>query len=951
MTPGTIVSARGREWIVQPGTTEDLVMLRPLYGVDAEVVGVLPALEPVTPASFVPPSREMMGDFATCELLRDATRLASRSSAGPFRCFASLGCEPRPYQLVPLLVGMRQPTVRVLIADDVGIGKTIEASLIAAELLARGDAQRFAVLCPPHLAEQWQRELRRKFHLDPVLVLGSTAARLERDLPADQSIFEAYSQMVISIDFVKGQRYKAEFLRSCPDCVIVDEAHACTMDMDGLRSRQERHALLAKVAENRQRHLILVTATPHSGNTGAFRSLISLLDPALVGLPDDLTGPANEAHRRQLAQYLVQRRRADIEHFAGSDTPFPKRITLPHATYRLSAEYRSLLDEALVFCRERVRSAKDDRRKQRVHIWAAISLLRAISSSPAAAVASLRGLAAGASDSAVEDVDRAGRGAAFDIDASDAEGSDSASDSTAGVLLAEEAGSAEEAQPRRRTARERELATLAERLLGDADPKLAAVVRQVREMLERGRRPIVFCRYIATAQYLAREVSGRIRRRGLEVMAVTGELPPADREERVEELKKHECCVLVATDCLSEGINLQDHFDAVVHYDLPWNPTRLEQREGRVDRFNQRSPDVEVGFVYGEDNHVDGHVFKVLVDRHQRIRAATGVSVPVPAGAEKVMEAIYEWLVMQSDARSEALLPGMEQFMAPQQAEMQAEWDRQAERERRSRTMFAQEAIKSEAATQWAAATREAGSSVDIARFVERAIRAAGGTVGRLESGDLKISLVGTPLALRDMLPESCPDSFTAAFSGNPTGHRMLLQRTHPFVEALAGFVMQSALDPEGSMRQGRSGAFATDRVTSATTLMLLRCRFMLDRIEGDRRRQYPAEECRFVAFEGLAESQPKDRTWLDDQRIEALLQARPSGNLPNAAVITAETVGALQLLQAELAGIVEARAAALLQVHRAVRDQSNVTGLRFEMRPNGPPDIVAVHVLVPARR
>jgi hypothetical protein len=949
MNPGTIVSARGREWVVQPGTSDDLVMLRPLYGMDAETVGILPALESVTPAVFVPPSLEMMGDFATCELLRDATRLASRSSSGPFRCFASLGCEPKPYQLVPLLLGMRQPTVRVLIADDVGIGKTIEASLIAAELLARGDATRLAVLCPPHLAEQWQRELRSKFHMDPVLVLGSTAARLERDLPADRSIFEAYPQMVISIDFVKGPRYRAEFLRSCPDCVIVDEAHACTVDVDGVRSRQERHALLARVAEDPKRHLVLVTATPHSGNTGAFRSLISLLEPSLSQLPDDLTGPENEANRRRLAQYLVQRRRADIEHFAGSDTPFPKRIPLPHATYRLSPQYRTLLDRALAFCRDRVRSASDDRRKQRVHIWAAISLLRAISSSPAAALASLRGLAAGAGDEAVEEVDRAGRRAALDGDAADAEGSDGGSDSTGGVLFKGEPELLGASQPGRRTAQERELADMAEVLSGDADPKLAALVRQVREMLERGRRPIVFCRYIPTAQYVARELEARIRRRGLVVTAITGELPPSEREARVDELKQHESCILVASDCLSEGVNLQDHFDAVVHYDLPWNPTRLEQREGRVDRFNQRSPDVEVGFVFGEDNHVDGHVFKVLVERHQRIRAATGVTVPVPAGAEKVMEAIYEWLVMQSDATAEELLPGMEQFMAPQQAELQAEWDRQAERERRSRTMFAQEAIKPLAAARWVSATRESGGSVDVARFVERAVRAAGGTAGRQPDGSLRLSLSGASMALRDMLPDSMPEQFDAVFSGAASGDQVMLQRTHPYVAALAGFVMQSSLDPEGALRYGRSGAFSTNAVRTSTTLLLLRLRYSIDRVEGQRRRQLSAEECRFVAFEGLAELRAQDRVWVDDDRVESLLLARPSGNLPNAALVVADTVAALPSLGEELMAIAERRAAELLRVYREVRDQSGTTGVRLDLRPNGPPDVVAVHVLVPA--
>jgi hypothetical protein len=122
-----------------------------------------------------------LGNHLSGRTLCDAVRLGFRSAAGPFRSLAHLGVEPRPYQLVPLLMALRLDPVRILIADDVGIGKTIEACLIARELLDRGEIQRLSVLCPPHLAEQWVRALRDQFHLDAVLVLGSTAPRLERD--------------------------------------------------------------------------------------------------------------------------------------------------------------------------------------------------------------------------------------------------------------------------------------------------------------------------------------------------------------------------------------------------------------------------------------------------------------------------------------------------------------------------------------------------------------------------------------------------------------------------------------------------------------------------------------------------------------------------------------------------------------------------------------------------
>ena len=154
---GSLVRARGREWVVLPQSDSDLLMLRPLGGSEEEVTGIYVPLELVEHARFELPDPARLGDFRSCRLLRDALRLGFRSSAGPFRSFAHLAIEPRPYQLVPLLMALKLDPIRILIADDVGIGKTVEAALIARELLDRGEVTRLAVLCPPQLAEQWQR--------------------------------------------------------------------------------------------------------------------------------------------------------------------------------------------------------------------------------------------------------------------------------------------------------------------------------------------------------------------------------------------------------------------------------------------------------------------------------------------------------------------------------------------------------------------------------------------------------------------------------------------------------------------------------------------------------------------------------------------------------------------------------------------------------------------------
>ena len=199
-----------------PESEPDLLVLRPLGATDAEITGILTDLEDIQPATFAPPDPAQPGDARSAALLRDALRLGFRSSAGPFRSFGSLSVEPRPYQLVPLLMALKQDPVRLLIADDVGIGKTIESALIAAELLATGTAQRLAVLTPPHLAEQWQSELQTKFHIDAVPVLASTARRLERGLGIGESLFERHDHVIVSTDFIKSERHRDDFIRVAP---------------------------------------------------------------------------------------------------------------------------------------------------------------------------------------------------------------------------------------------------------------------------------------------------------------------------------------------------------------------------------------------------------------------------------------------------------------------------------------------------------------------------------------------------------------------------------------------------------------------------------------------------------------------------------------------------------------------------------------------------------------
>jgi hypothetical protein len=197
---GSLVRVRGRDWVVVPSENSDLVInLRPLSGHESESIGFLKALEgrEIEEARFSAPDPSAAGDFVGGKLLRNAVRLDLRSGAGPFRSLGRISVRPRAYQFVPLIMALRLDPVRLLIADDVGVGKTIEAGLIARELLDRGDARKLCVLCPPHLCDQWHAELEQKFHIDAVIVRTSTIARLERSLPHGcTSLYHYYPHII-----------------------------------------------------------------------------------------------------------------------------------------------------------------------------------------------------------------------------------------------------------------------------------------------------------------------------------------------------------------------------------------------------------------------------------------------------------------------------------------------------------------------------------------------------------------------------------------------------------------------------------------------------------------------------------------------------------------------------------------------------------------------------------
>lgn len=920
-SPGAIVRARGRDWIVLPGSVGDVLRLRPLSGSEEDAALIHLEVEPdVEPATFPRPTPAMEAGQEAALLLRDALLLSLRRGAGPFRSFGNLAFEPRAYQLVPLLMALRLDPVRLLIADDVGIGKTIEAGLIARELYDRGEIERLTVLCPPHLVDQWVRELDERFHIKATAVTATSAARLERGLPVNESIFTLHPFTVVSLDYIKSDRRRHDFQRVCPEFVIVDEAHTCTTPG---AARHLRYELLKALAADPERHLVLLTATPHSGDEAAFYALLGLLHPDF-GRMQEVSEGERQRLRERLANHFVQRRRPDIDEWMDQKI-FPQRETA-ELTYRLTGEWERFFEDVLAYCADVTRSAGGDERRQRLTFWGMLALMRCVSSSPAAAAQALRTRMRTEVLSDDELAEHVFDGSADDLPEDDAE---------LGAATADP-----------RLAR---LVQTAERLAGESgDPKLALLLRHVEQLLQEGFNPVVFCRYVATAHYVAAHLQRRLR--DVHVGVVTGEFPTEERERRVEEAGEHDRRVLVATDCLSEGINLQAYFDAVVHYDLSWNPTRHEQREGRVDRYGQPSPVVRASLIYGENNPVDGAVLGVILRKAERIRKELGVPVPVPDDDHSITEALMRAVMLRRGQYT-----GQGELFSYDQLEevrdLDVRWTSLAEKMKRNRTVFAQRRLKpEEVLPEWERMQTALGDQHDVRRFVTRAMARLNAAVEPLPRG-VRAPLGALPPALRERLAaEGLEGTIRIDFAQPPAPGALFVHRSHPLVAALAEDLLERALDDGAEdgvgafSRLGRTGVWRSPAVEKQTTVLLLRVRHQLTTVRDRNSRVLLVEEALPVALVGRANPVP-----VVGPQVREWLEALAASDLAEAARrrVLEEALAALDTMDPVLERIAHERAQTLLEDHRRVREAGGGRG-RYEVRPLMPVDVIAAYVLLP---
>lgn len=941
--PGSLVTLRNRPWVVLPSDDKELLLIKPLGGSDDEITGIFAPIaglheKPVS-YDFIKPSEHDLGDFSSARLLYNASRLSFRNAAGPFRCLGKLSFRPRSYQMVPLIMALRQEIVKILIADDVGVGKTIEALLIAKELYDRREIKRFAIVCLPHLCDQWQDELKNKFGIEAVIIRSGTTTALERQIRTNENIFRAFPFQIISIDYIKTGTKRQIFIDHCPELIMVDEAHTCAKPSGANNSQQLRYHLLNDISKKQNQHIVMLTATPHSGKQDEFQSLLGLLKTDF-GKIDVIT--ASEQERKDIAKSFIQRRRGDIIQWMGEETQFPKRLSV-ESDYTVGSAYGDIFNDILNYAREMVALNAGDGRKQRYSYWDALALLRGVMSSPAAGISML--LKKAAKKKITDEEDELGKNGAENESVLD---NDFSSDDNLPLSVLAKATVVNDSESKR-------LLGYAKRMEGlfgiEHDLKAREAMAQVQTFIEKGYNPIIFCRYINTANYLGdicKETFKGKNYKNLHIEVVTSESDDELRRVKIDNMNLSERRLLIATDCLSEGINLQEGFNAVLHYDLPWNPNRLEQREGRIDRFGQKSPDVRVALLYGSNNPIDGVVLEVLLRKAEEIRKTIGISVPFPENSASVMEAVTKAILLKPSVSIKQVHRQLALFederIEEEKQKAKAAFDKAAEREKLSRSIFAQHAIKAHEIENDLKEVDEAiGDVKAVEQFVVESLRFMGVRVDVKKEG-YRIFTSNIPQRLVEMLTDK--QEIQISFkSPTPAGYKYL-GRNHPFTEHLSQHIINNALQQRDNSA-ARAAVIRTTSVQQKTTLFQFRVRNVIAEQPGNK--EIVAEEMWMWGYRGEIGQQ---QFLAKEEALQMLMGAGASQNMekPEQAYWLNEEMEWVldeKTFRSQTDTVALERANHLVKMHTKVR--SMLGGTKYKVvEPVLPMDVLGIYILLP---
>lgn len=620
--PGQIVIVRQRPFVVNdivtstlplPATVQDQSARQHLLRLSSmedeglgEELSVIWELEPGV-ACLEKAQLPALKDFdepRVFDAFLDAVTWGSVSSAddkalqAPFRS----GVEVEDYQLDPVVRALSMPRVNLLVADDVGLGKTIEAGLVAQELILRHRARSIVIVCPSSVQVQWKEEMRDKFGLEFRIVDSALFAELRRRRGIHVNPWAHFPRLITSIDFLKRERPMRLFRETLPagdqpafprpyDLLIVDEAHNVAPSGRGKYATDSQRTLAIRSLAPYFEHKLFLTATPHNGYKESFSALLELLD-------NQRFARAVPPSRTQLEAVMVRRMKSELELRWDGSRRFAKRC-VKHLEVPYSPSERKAHQNLRRYAELRAKSAATAGEQFAVEFVLKL-LKKRMFSSPAAFAVTIEKHAQSALAA-----ERCRGGSAWQRQVEEAD-DDFANDEDYETLSLEAVETASR-NTAPLAAEEKalliDLREFASHAAGLADTKARRLVQWLKESLKpdgqwSDRRVIVFTEYRATQKWLhdllAAEELGSPDR----LMTIYGGMASEERE-RIKAAfqanpEESPVRILLATDAASEGINLQNHCWQLIHYEIPWNPNRMEQRNGRVDRHGQKHPEVHV---------------------------------------------------------------------------------------------------------------------------------------------------------------------------------------------------------------------------------------------------------------------------------------------------------------------------------------------------------------------
>lgn len=621
---GQLVSVRSRSWIVNDVAPSALPLdglktqdgqhtLLSLSSVEDDGLGeelqVIWEIEPGArviekvalpdPTGFDPP--EQLNAFL------DAVRWGASSSAdvrniqSPFRS----GIDIEDYQLDPVVRAIQMPRVNLLIADDVGLGKTIEAGMVALELIIRHRARKILVVCPSSLQIQWKEQMRDKFGLDFRIVNSDLMKDLRRKRGIHVNPWNHFPRLITSIDYLKRERPLRMFRETLPgpndpiyprkfDLLIVDEAHNCAPSGRGKYATDSLRTKALRTLAPHFEHKLFLTATPHNGYAESFTALLELLD-------NQRFARSTKIDRKQLNTVMVRRLKSELPPKWDGTPRFAKRILKP-IEVPYTEEERDIHSALKAYAKLRAKRSKDNTESLATD-FVMKTLKKRLFSSPAAFMttldkhaSSLRTAKRAKSKSTPSigilrrEIDRIEEDYADDTDYDVAVGD---AVDTASRLFSEPS--------------DEELALLkkmrdwTDRACSQNDSKCRELISWLKEHIRPNgkwsdERVIIFTEYRATQKWLADVLASEGFTGQDRLMTMYGGMD-TDKREAIKAAfqsspDQSDVRILLATEAASEGIDLQNHCSKLIHYEIPWNPNRLEQRNGRIDRHGQKADKV-----------------------------------------------------------------------------------------------------------------------------------------------------------------------------------------------------------------------------------------------------------------------------------------------------------------------------------------------------------------------